>query len=263
MSLACWPPLPEARKAGVVAVLTADQGPERRYREFARVLRGGSRLGRGHPRGRLRAGARPAAARGLGRRRRCARRPAGALSGTPARSPPCDPTCPGATSSSARHRARSSRSSGATPDGRAPWCRRGRRSPPAAPWCGRCPPMTRRARRRGNCGAHPAPGVGDRPLAVRIGPVLVQVARRGYLPFLACQTCREPARCACGGPLELASERGIPFCALVRRAVGSVGLPVLRRPSAAGGRASESSAPPRRSAVPSPESRCARATVVG
>lgn len=38
------------------------------------------------------------------------------------------------------------------------------------------------------------------------GPVLVQVARAGYLPSLACETCREPARCqACQGPLALGS----------------------------------------------------------
>ncbi|MEU6960279.1 primosomal protein N' [Streptomyces chrestomyceticus] len=35
------------------------------------------------------------------------------------------------------------------------------------------------------------------------GPVLVQVPRRGYVPRLACERCREPARCrACAGPLE-------------------------------------------------------------
>ncbi|WP_329575406.1 primosomal protein N' [Streptomyces sp. NBC_01361] len=38
------------------------------------------------------------------------------------------------------------------------------------------------------------------------GPVLVQVPRRGYVPRLACERCREPARCRhCAGPLE-ASE---------------------------------------------------------
>ncbi|AEW97718.1 MULTISPECIES: primosomal protein N' [Streptomycetaceae] len=41
--------------------------------------------------------------------------------------------------------------------------------------------------------------------ALRHGPVLVQVPRRGYVPRLACERCREPARCAhCAGPLELA-----------------------------------------------------------
>ncbi|MEE1929038.1 primosomal protein N' [Streptomyces sp. TRM 70351] len=38
--------------------------------------------------------------------------------------------------------------------------------------------------------------------ALRHGPVLVQVPRRGYVPRLACERCREPARCArCHGPL--------------------------------------------------------------
>ncbi|MFI9274658.1 primosomal protein N' [Kitasatospora sp. NPDC052896] len=39
--------------------------------------------------------------------------------------------------------------------------------------------------------------------ALRDGPVLVQVPRRGYAPRLACDRCRTPARCArCVGPLE-------------------------------------------------------------
>ncbi|WP_308294947.1 primosomal protein N' [Streptomyces sp. JJ66] len=38
--------------------------------------------------------------------------------------------------------------------------------------------------------------------ALAAGPVLVQVPRRGYVPRLACERCREPARCAhCHGPL--------------------------------------------------------------
>ena len=44
------------------------------------------------------------------------------------------------------------------------------------------------------------------------GPVLVQVARRGYLPRLACQRCRTPVDCACGGPLALASSHAVPRC---------------------------------------------------
>ncbi|BCT76321.1 putative primosomal protein N' [Sinomonas cyclohexanicum] len=45
--------------------------------------------------------------------------------------------------------------------------------------------------------------------ALAIGPVLVQVARAGYAPSLACGRCREPARCRhCAGPLaEQASGR--------------------------------------------------------
>ena len=49
--------------------------------------------------------------------------------------------------------------------------------------------------------------------ALTRGPVLVQVPRRGYLPRLACDRCREPARCAaCAGPLELRDQAGTPAC---------------------------------------------------
>ncbi len=48
------------------------------------------------------------------------------------------------------------------------------------------------------------------------GPVLVQVARAGYAPSLACEMCREPARCgACQGPLAVAGASGtsaMPQC---------------------------------------------------
>lgn len=38
---------------------------------------------------------------------------------------------------------------------------------------------------------------------LRTGPVLVQVPRRGYVPRMACANCRAPARCRhCSGPLE-------------------------------------------------------------
>ncbi|MFH8684128.1 primosomal protein N' [Streptomyces lydicus] len=50
------------------------------------------------------------------------------------------------------------------------------------------------------------------------GPVLVQVPRRGYAPRLACERCRTPARCrACAGPLE-AQEAGALACAWCGRA---------------------------------------------
>lgn len=45
------------------------------------------------------------------------------------------------------------------------------------------------------------------------GPVLVQVARRGYVPGLACQDCRTIARCSCGGPLMLQGRGRTPTCA--------------------------------------------------
>jgi len=45
------------------------------------------------------------------------------------------------------------------------------------------------------------------------GPVLVQVGRRGYVPTLACQRCRERAACpACGGPLALGTRGSAPAC---------------------------------------------------
>ncbi|WP_434588001.1 primosomal protein N' [Streptomyces sp. A5-4] len=45
---------------------------------------------------------------------------------------------------------------------------------------------------------------------LKSGPVLVQVPRRGYVPRLACERCRTPARCAhCSGPLEAPDERDL------------------------------------------------------
>ena len=49
--------------------------------------------------------------------------------------------------------------------------------------------------------------------ALQDGPVLVQVARRGYVPATACQRCRTVARCtACAGPLRLASAGAVASC---------------------------------------------------
>ncbi|ANY09489.1 primosomal protein N' [Pseudonocardia sp. HH130630-07] len=55
-------------------------------------------------------------------------------------------------------------------------------------------------------------------------PVLVQVPRSGYLPFLACTSCRESARCRhCAGPL------GLPRAASGSGADGgAAGLPACR-----------------------------------
>ncbi|MCS0639754.1 primosomal protein N' [Streptomyces sp. LP05-1] len=45
---------------------------------------------------------------------------------------------------------------------------------------------------------------------LRAGPVLVQVPRRGYVPRLACERCRTPARCGhCSGPLEAADQHAL------------------------------------------------------
>lgn len=63
------------------------------------------------------------------------------------------------------------------------------------------------------------------------GPVLVQVPRRGYVPRLACERCREPARCAhCSGPLE-ARDADTLNCAWCGRPEGG-----WRCPECGGGR---------------------------
>jgi len=57
--------------------------------------------------------------------------------------------------------------------------------------------------------------------ALARGPVLVQVPRRGYVPSLACQTCREPARCVhCHGPLGVTSGHAVPSCDWCGRLAG-------------------------------------------
>ncbi len=49
--------------------------------------------------------------------------------------------------------------------------------------------------------------------ALAHGPVLVQTPRTGYLPSLACERCRTPARCrGCSGPLTLGSATKPPSC---------------------------------------------------
>ncbi|WP_440098071.1 primosomal protein N' [Streptosporangium sp. H16] len=64
------------------------------------------------------------------------------------------------------------------------------------------------------------------------GPVLVQVPRRGYLPALACQSCRAPARCGhCGGPFALRAGHVAPYCRWCGRIAGE-----WRCPSCGGAR---------------------------
>ena len=47
------------------------------------------------------------------------------------------------------------------------------------------------------------------------GPVLVQVARPGYAPVVACATCSTAARCThCSGPLGIARAGAAPACTL-------------------------------------------------
>jgi primosomal protein N' (replication factor Y) len=58
--------------------------------------------------------------------------------------------------------------------------------------------------------------------ALADGPVLVQVPRRGYLPALACQNDRTPARCSfCSGPLAATSGHAIPTCRWCGRPAGN------------------------------------------
>ncbi|GAB3541146.1 primosomal protein N' [Arthrobacter tecti] len=45
------------------------------------------------------------------------------------------------------------------------------------------------------------------------GPVLIQVARTGFSPALACEDCREPARCRhCAGPLAQSGRAAVIAC---------------------------------------------------
>jgi primosomal protein N' (replication factor Y) len=49
--------------------------------------------------------------------------------------------------------------------------------------------------------------------ALELGPVLVQVARPGYAPRLACADCHQTARCErCEGPLAQKTARSVPAC---------------------------------------------------
>ncbi|MFW0121876.1 primosomal protein N' [Rothia sp. CCM 9419] len=49
--------------------------------------------------------------------------------------------------------------------------------------------------------------------ALKRGPVLVQVARSGYIPSLSCQRCRMPVRCPeCRGSVSVTSSESIPNC---------------------------------------------------
>jgi primosomal protein N' (replication factor Y) len=55
--------------------------------------------------------------------------------------------------------------------------------------------------------------------ALAVGPVLVVVPRRGYVPALACADCRRAARCAaCAGPLAVTGPGGPAACRLCGRA---------------------------------------------
>jgi primosomal protein N' (replication factor Y) len=61
-------------------------------------------------------------------------------------------------------------------------------------------------------------------------PVLVQVPRRGYLPAVACEQCRTPARCRhCAGPLELTAAQAVAACRWCGRPAGGFTCPARTR----------------------------------
>ncbi len=54
--------------------------------------------------------------------------------------------------------------------------------------------------------------------ALKSGPVLISVARKGHTPGLLCQSCGNRALCICGGPLVLLSSHAVASCSLCERA---------------------------------------------
>lgn len=61
------------------------------------------------------------------------------------------------------------------------------------------------------------------------GPVLVQVPRAGYLPAVACGTCRTLARCpSCAGPMEVAAAGGPAGCRVCGRPAAAWRCPECR-----------------------------------
>ncbi len=216
--------LEAARGAEVVSTLTADQGPERRYREFVRILRGGTRVVVG-TRGSVFApvpdlrlivvwddgddalvdpqapywDARDVAAL------RSHLVGCDLVVGNPARSVATQQWVESGW-------ARSVEPSRATVVARGPSVRAlsaddAARDEAAA--AARIP--------------HRAWEVARSALA--LGPVLVQVARRGYLPAVSCQSCREIARCSCGGPLGLTAGAAAPQCAWCGALAGAWSCP--------------------------------------
>ena len=131
-------------------------------------------------------------------------------------------------------------------------------------------PARPRSRTRARRGCRPSRSRRPGPRCGAGRPVLVQVPRAGYLPWLACAHCRETARCRhCAGPLALPGGAGrrrtVPAVRPVRGCRSAAGAGAPSRRSAArcarrGGCGPGSSAPggrPRSWAAPSPGRRCA------
>ena len=210
--------------AGTMAVLTADLGPERRYREFLKVLRGSARLVVG-TRGAVFAPVHDLAltivwndgdealwephapywnARDVAALRShvtgC-----GLLVGSPSRSVEAERWCASGWAKSIAPSRQALRDS--APIVRGLEVQDEARDEAAA--SARIPHTAWLVAKEG----------------LRSGPVLVQVARRGYLPSLACVGCREAARCACGGPLALGSGRRVAVCGWCGALSGSWACP--------------------------------------
>lgn len=66
--------------------------------------------------------------------------------------------------------------------------------------------------------------------ALRTGPVLVQVARRGYVPIVSCAQCRTPAVCSCGGALSLPSRSAAAVCSRCATIAGDWRCPACGSP---------------------------------
>lgn len=212
--------LAPASQAGVLATLTADQGPERRYREFLRVLRRGARIV---------VGTRGAVFAPVADLRLIVVWDDGDDTLVDPQAPYWDARDVAALRSHATgcdlvvgSAARSVHSQ--------QWCETGwARSiePTRATLAARAPLV--RALQADDAARDEASAVARIPhqawevarAAVREGPVLVQVGRRGYVPALACQSCRELARCSCGGPLQLTSGGTVPACAWCGALAGS------------------------------------------
>jgi primosomal protein N' (replication factor Y) len=220
----CVSELGDAREAGALATLTADQGPERRYREFVRILRGGVRVVVGTrasvfaPLPDLRLvivwddgddalvdpqapywDARDVAAL------RSHLSGCDLVVGSPARSVVTQQWCESGW-------ARSVAPSRETLAARAPKVRALSSEDAARDEAAAAARIPHRAWEAARA-------------ALRSGAVLVQVARRGYVPVLACQSCRTVARCACGGPLRLAAGGAVPECSWCGAIAGSWACP--------------------------------------
>ena len=216
--------LDHARAAGVVATLTADQGPERRYREFVRILRGAARLVVG-TRSAVFAPVRdlslivvwddgddtlvdPQAPYWEARDVAALRSHLSGCHlavGSPARTVVAQHWC-------ATGWAKSVTPTRTTLSARAPLVRALSAQDDARDEAARSARIP-----------HQAWSVAR--TALKSGPVLLQVGRRGYLPALACQNCREVARCECGGPLELTGGKAVPRCAWCGRLAGNWSCP--------------------------------------